>query len=164
VLSSHKISKHLFITKVLGYTNCSKDFRRILNDPLPWSRYTKHRQQQWLTIHEWCQSRAEIASLVATNETVDRPGKFALNFKNVTSVPDDFELDTAKVARAVLDLAEAGKITFAALRSQVLSIDESSLRQMLRQPVPWSECTDYKKKIYYRMSQLSQSSDERSSR
>jgi hypothetical protein len=72
----------------------------------------------------------------------------------------DTQLDTVQVANTVKSLLVDTGVGQRLFARQILGVAQSVLSDMFLKPKPWTECTSYKKRLYQRMHEWSQSKEE----
>jgi hypothetical protein len=110
-------------------------------------------------MRQWSESAEEIQSLVAIKKENEIRFFEAMkvNIKNMPEVPEGVEIDTQQLARKIKYILKAEKISRPLFATKVLLISKKSVGEYLNDPLPWSSCTEYNKRIYYKMYQWSRS-------
>jgi hypothetical protein len=133
---------------------------KFLRNPIPWSECTAARKIFYSKLHKWLESTEAIQSTIEANKSKSRRRAFVSNFKNLPDVSSDLELDTRKVAKRVKEILLTEGISQKLFARSVLSLRSNHYDSLLNGPRPWSECSEYKKKVFFRMHLWSQSPQE----
>ncbi len=156
ILKAKCITKTLFAKQVLSIDRSL--FRYFLNQPTPWVKCSEHKKKMYLKMHEWSQS-SDAIQLLATQTDSKRKRRTFYYSKDLFEVPPEVELDTATVVRTLDEILESESITRGVFAKHVVGLDASRFGKLLNHPTPWSECFEYKKGIYFKIHEWSQSSD-----
>jgi hypothetical protein len=151
ILRAESIAIGLIAQKMLAVD--ANILKRLLKNPIAWSHCSEFRKRVYLKVNEWSQSIEEIRRAKELCE-----GRNFSNFQSLPELPAHSVLDTAEVAGKVRRILAAENILHEAFAKHVLSINVVSLGNLLRNPTVWTECADYRKKLYFRMHEWSQSS------
>ncbi len=149
----------ILVSKEL-HLGCERDCGKLLKNPTPWYKCTEYRKKLYFRMHQWSQSADEIQSLEAIRDSTNIRKFSVASYKSLPEVPSDLELDTAKIARTVKEILKKESITYDLFSKEVVLIHEKVLCEILNSPILWTKCTEYKKRVFLRMHQWSQSREE----
>jgi hypothetical protein len=156
-LKAKNISQSLFAKQVTHMNET-----RLINltcKPIKWSVCDDYKKRVYLKMRQWCESAEEIQSLVAIKKEKDIRASQAQrsSIHNLAEVPEGVELDTQQLVRKIKYILKAEQISFVLFATKILSVNKKRIHDFLKDPLPWSSCTEYKKRVYYRMHQWARS-------
>ncbi len=157
ILKTNEITLKTFASQVTGLLD--NKLTVMFNQTRPWDDYTEYKKGVWYKMHEWSQSPEAIQSLKKPRPKTERE-IFVANFNKLPEVPPNLKLNTAEVAQTVKEILDKKCISVKLFGKEVVSLHRNETGKLLAKPPHWNECSDYKKKLYFRIHQWSQSADE----
>jgi hypothetical protein len=104
-------------------------------------------------------SNKAIQSLPKDKDKRAKYDTYLSNLENLPDVPDGVQLNTRQVADSVKDILEKEFIS-KKLFASFLSISVNLLKKLIKSRTTWTECSEYRRKLYFKMHQWAQSHEE----
>ncbi len=158
ILKSRNISVELFGRKVIESPN-GVWRQRLLDNPKPWSELTAFTKRVFVKMNNWSNCEESIRSLEALAKVKVKREPFSYS-KSLPEVKSNVKLNTEVVAQKLSGVLKSKSIDFKFFLKHVVKINYCHFIQLLKKPVPWSQCTQHLKKVYFRMNQWSDSTNE----
>jgi hypothetical protein len=157
ILKAKDIPVSVFAKQVFGLD--PRKILRMIRAPKPWAKCNEYQKKLYLKMHQWSQSSDAIRSLAALKESQAKMSHLSY-IKSLPKVHPSVKLDTAKISSTLDHILQSESIMRHYFADKVLKLNQSYLSTLLNRPVPWAECTKYKKKLFHRIHEWCQSSDE----
>jgi hypothetical protein len=158
ILKSECISYNLFAKEVFRMSEW--EVTKLLRNPVPWPACNLYKKRFYLKLHEWSRSKEAVQSLIEIGNPSRWRNSFESSYRKLPNVPEHVELDTCVVAERVRAILKAERISGDLFSRHVVFVHASHVGELLRKPVPWSQCSEYKKRIFYKAHMWSQSPEQ----
>jgi hypothetical protein len=156
ILTKKCIPLNLFGKQVvsLGRAEIGVIFRK----PTPWTECNELKRKLYFRMQQWSQSAEEIQFLESTRDSKWNKTHFS-SFKSLPDVPSDLQLDTENIYRIVDGILKRESISRGLFAKEVVYVHISNFARLFNN-IAWNECTEYRKKLFLKIHQWSQSTEQ----
>jgi hypothetical protein len=148
-----KCISYIKLARKVAYISIDR-VKSLLRDPTPWHECLQYKKQIFLSMHRWSQSSEAVNALACTRSSHPRRQVYESNFRKLPEVPAGVELDTAHQVQSLVSVLRTKNISKYAFARQVLSMSSSkSIQRLFKNPIQWSRCNEYQKKLHLRIHQ-----------
>jgi hypothetical protein len=157
----HLVTVHRLSKSALGLDASNTYLNSLIYEPEPWHQCPEKAKKAYERMNELLKLNLEELQSFVTFFSAKRRLFSPLNSSFVYT-PERFvaPLDTAIIAKRVLEVLRSNGITVQKLAMQFLGSSSRHLSSYLNGPRPWSECSEFQKGVFKCLHEWSQSPEQ----